>query len=88
MQNDVDPIAWEMQNFDLPPCARGTHTPRSLARFVREADTRDRNARGALTSEFHVESCASAATTTRVIYPLSSKQPVKHEPAIVQNSVP
>lgn len=56
MQNDADPIAWAMWNFDLPR-VHGSRSPR----FVREADTRDRNPRGALPSEFHVESFASAA---------------------------
>lgn len=37
--------------------------PAATPRFVREADTRDRNARGVLPSEFHVESFASAAAT-------------------------
>lgn len=56
----------EVQNFDLPSCANP-----SLALLV---DTRDRNARGALTSEFHVESFASAATSALYIPFLRNSQ--------------
>lgn len=68
-----------MRNFDLPPYAR----PQPLALLGKPTRVTGMHVacyrRNFMSNRLHQQQ-------RRAIYPLSSKQPVKHEPAIVQNS--